>query len=413
MSEDRNKGRLGIETHVRITSVVNMAEAKIEKSDDGRDVLHAPFKAMKEGQVLNGVRYPGEELAYAAPSMNGRLAPYNHPTDANGHFISAQSPAGLAQGYIGAHVRDCKWNKNSAGVGVGRMEGHFEIDVNVAKKTKGGKYVLDHFYNKKQLATSTALTALMETLPDGQPDGAKYEAYWIIYDHNAFMPEGVEPAASIDEGTGMFAHRNEEMGTGPMMLVHCNAEGDAIDAPAINLPALTGNNASDDEISGFLTTLGNLLRGRSNGGEAANKSEAKMADDNAKGGAVTADDLAAHRKETQEMVNKMGDDLGSKITSAVNEAIKPLLDAANAEEAKEREDLTNKIVAANALSESDCANTPMPALRSIAANAAKTDGEAAPVGKAANGSNADDGPHESKSLMNRLNGKGKEEKSNG
>jgi len=55
--------------------------------------------------VMNGGLYSTEEVDAAILSLNRTLAPVEHPTDADGRYISATDPQAIHEYYAGATTR--------------------------------------------------------------------------------------------------------------------------------------------------------------------------------------------------------------------------------------------------------------------------------------------------------------------
>lgn len=61
-----------------------------------------------DGLVMNSMLYPGEQLANAAASLEGKPAPAGHPKNAAGQHISATSGDALLSAYVGAICRNAR-----------------------------------------------------------------------------------------------------------------------------------------------------------------------------------------------------------------------------------------------------------------------------------------------------------------
>jgi hypothetical protein len=68
------------------------AEAIRHEQHNGDDYIVAPVVAVQE-MVLKGELLPMEEIEASVPAWNGRVTPVGHPTDDDGEFRSANSPA--------------------------------------------------------------------------------------------------------------------------------------------------------------------------------------------------------------------------------------------------------------------------------------------------------------------------------
>ena len=89
---------------VHILSTVNAAN--VSKSGGTytiRDVCGAVDEI-----VMNGMLYPGEQLAPAVASLEGKPAPAGHPKNAAGQFISALNGEALASAWIGSYAKNAR-----------------------------------------------------------------------------------------------------------------------------------------------------------------------------------------------------------------------------------------------------------------------------------------------------------------
>ena len=350
---------------------------------NGREKMAAPVSTMRGGDVLNGIRYPSEVIRDSIYSFEQAPVPYDHPTDDQGRFISARSAEGLDIGFMGGRMENVGWVRETHnGNETGRVKGDMVFDVERLKESAHGRETLERLNKQEPMETSTGLFLDIQSVAE-EDDGAKFEALWCSCDHNAVLPPGVEPAASIEDGTGVFVNRmTGEAAQHRCLTVHM-ANPD-IPAPKPDpTPASAGNSAKDGgETEGLLTAiLGAVRNWQRNGGNAASNTEADMADD-VKNDTASAGAVEAVANEVKEM--KEG--LPEMIANAVKEATKPLVEAheatvaANAaKEAAERKDLTEKVVAANALTEDEANETPLSVLRKLAGNADGKAGGAASI----------------------------------
>lgn len=188
------------QTRINIRTVVNASQIRREKRD-GRDVIVVPSATLPDNVVMNGVRYPAEEIEKAYKGLEGTIAPLGHPT-VNGSFVSASDPRGLARGYIGAH------NENVRREG-GRVLLDKVIDVEVANRSEDGKRVLAAIDKGGPIHTSTGLYALMT--PAINDAKAARIASGIVFDHDAILID--EPgAATPEQGVGMLVNAKDRDG---------------------------------------------------------------------------------------------------------------------------------------------------------------------------------------------------------
>lgn len=380
---DQNKER--VVAHIRVA--LNTGALRTF-TRNGREKLAVPFSTMRGGDVLNGIRYPSEVIRDSVYSYEQAPVPYDHPTDDQGRFISARSAEGLDMGFMGGRMENAAWVRETHnGNESGRIKGDMVFDIERLKESAHGQETLARLNKEEPMETSTGL--FIDITPVTTDEDADFEALWCSCDHNAILPPGVEPAAKISEGTGVFVNRKGEANTLRLLTAHME-NPDITPAPQ---PAPTGANTGtkDNDVEGFLTRLLNAVRtGAIPGGKAAQNTEAEMADD-VKTDSATAEAVAANSKEIADL--KEG--LPGMIANAITEAVKPLVEAneaaakANAEaEAKERASLTEKVVASNTLTEEEAAETPLAVLRKLAANADGDKGGAAAANRSGDGASA-------------------------
>ncbi len=189
MSKTQRKAR------INIRSVANTKAARRIKRN-GRDVVIVPSATLPDNVVMNGIRYPAEEIEKGYKSLERTPAPFGHPT-INGLFVSARDPEGINIGYVGA------WNENVRREN-GRVFLDKVIDVEVANRSENGKRLLDAIEKGEEIHTSTGLFAnLIET---GE-DEVKWAVADIEFDHDAILLDE-EGAATPAQGVGMFVNKD-------------------------------------------------------------------------------------------------------------------------------------------------------------------------------------------------------------
>ncbi len=208
--------------------------------------------------VMNGVLYPGAELAAGAPTLDGKPAPAGHPK-VNGRFVSASNGAALLTSYIGAVCTNAR-----------HVGGRTLVDVVVneaqAKALPDGAKLVERLdaalsgANADPIHVSTGLyfEAVAE---NGESKGKRYtvKATRPRYDHLAILLNE-RGAGTPDDGVGMWL--NAEGAEQPVEAVALNL--DAEDKRSAGLmrwvQRLLGNSGSADlsfgEIErGLATTL--------------------------------------------------------------------------------------------------------------------------------------------------------------
>lgn len=170
--------------------------------------------------VMNGMLYPADQLAPAAPTLTGKPAPAGHPKNGAGQFISANSGEALLSAYQGAVCIN------------GRHEGGrtlVDIVVNEAqaKANGSGARLVERLdaaiagTNTEPIHVSTGLVCEAVNA-GGESNGKKYSriATNIAYDHLAILLDE-KGAGTPEDGVGMFL--NSEGYPEPVEQVSVNA----------------------------------------------------------------------------------------------------------------------------------------------------------------------------------------------
>jgi hypothetical protein len=155
--------------------------------------------------VMNGGLYPADEIANSFATLERTLAPVEHPTDANGNYISASDPEAIHNFHAGAF-----------NVNVNQVDGrvHIEKFINVqeALKTDRGRRLMDRIEEletndtPRPIHTSVGVFLEIEELDKPQTNAAGDEFTWIarnmFFDHDAILLDSVG-AAQPSQGVGM------------------------------------------------------------------------------------------------------------------------------------------------------------------------------------------------------------------
>ncbi|MDV4167805.1 hypothetical protein [Rhodovulum sp. FJ3] len=344
------------QVRVNIRTAVNSSKIRRERRD-GRDVIVVPSATLPDGVVMNGIRYPAEEIEKSYASLDGTPAPLGHPT-INGNFVSASDPRGMVRGFVGA------WNENARREG-GRVLLDKVIDVEYATNSPGGKTVLDAIEKGEPINTSTGLLCNLEACSREQEDGAKHVARNMIFDHDAILI-GEDGAATPEQGVGMLVNKavdshGDEIEVINSALDDAERELDWAADAALRAAERMGRVPILERIkTAIMEAIGADER------EPLNKGEAEMADEK------QLEELSAKVNTLSEAV----DGIGALISNAVKDAVKPLTDnlseIQNAQKAKdeaEKDELVNKVVKANVLSEEEAKATPLNVLKALASKA--------------------------------------------
>lgn len=222
------------QSRVHILSAVNAGAV----SKSGGRYTVANVVGCVDGLVMNGMLYPGEQLASAAPSLEGKPAPAGHPKDDAGRYISALSGNALLTNYAGAVCTNVRHEG-------GRTLYDVVVNEAQAKAHPDGARLVERLdaamngSNAEPIHVSTGLFCKAITA-NGESLGKKYQriATEIVYDHSAFLLNE-SGAGTPEQGVGMFL----------------NAAGEAEQVEAV-----TVNEALDRRGEGFAGWAENLLR---------------------------------------------------------------------------------------------------------------------------------------------------------
>lgn len=361
------------QVRVNVRTLANVKAARKEKRN-GRDVVIVPSATLPDDIVMNGIKYPADEIAKSFKGLERTPAPLGHPT-INGKFVSALDPEGLNLGYVGA------WNENVRREN-GRVFIDKVIDVEVANRTEGGKAVLEAVNAGAAIHTSTGLLCTLEAV-NGAADH-KHIARNIHWDHDAILLNDTG-AATPEQGVGMLVNK---------------ASGEVEEIEVIN----SAIQEAERDIDWAMDSLARALEKRQRAG-LLDKLKAAILDalgisereptTNTKDNEMPVTDeqftaLSAKVDALSEGVSKIGE----TVTNAVAAAVKPITDAqaemvanAKAKDDAEKADLEAKVVKANILDEETAKATPLNTLRALAKNAEP--GKAASLNSAFKGTGGD------------------------
>lgn len=353
--------------HVLVHVRCNAAGAIRREKLNGRDVIIVPSATMPDDVVMNGIKYPAEEIAKSFKTLERTPAPLGHP-NVNGRFISATDPEGLNQSFIGAYNTNVRREN-------GRVFLDKVIDVARAQESEGGRAVLGAIDKGEPVHTSTGVFANLEAAPAG--NAYRFVARDLNFDHDAILLH--EPgAATPDQGVGMMV----------------NAQGQTEDVEVINSVLAEGER--DLELAVLAVASALEKRERTPLSErfkaaakallgAERETPVTEKEDEMTVSKEQVDALSAEVKTLSDSVGKIPESITKALGDVLANALKPLTDqlAANAAEQKakdeaERKELTDKVLKANVLDEAAAALVPLPALRTLAANIKS--GVAAPLG---------------------------------
>ncbi|MCO6407351.1 hypothetical protein [Hoeflea alexandrii] len=334
---------------VNIRSLANVAAVRKEKRN-GRDVVIVPSATLPDDIVMNGIKYPADEIAKSFMTLNRTPAPFGHPK-VNGKFVSARDPEGINVSYVGA------WNENVRREG-GRVLLDKVIDVAIANQSENGKAVLEAIDKGEPVHTSTGLLC---ELGAANGDDHKHTAMNIMFDHDAILLNE-DGAATPDQGVGMLV----------------NASGEAEEIEVINSAIDEADRDLDWALDSAVRALEKRQRAplmerlktalieafRSERETQANEKDIDMPIDE-----KAFDALSAKVNSLSEAVDK----IPTTVAEAMTNAVKPLVEAQEAlvanQKAKDEAELAElqaKIVKANILDEEGAKELTLNAARKLA-----------------------------------------------
>ncbi len=350
--------------HIRV-NVRSVTNAKPrDEMRNGRKVKVVPSATLPDDVVMNGIKYPAEEIEKSYKGLERTNAPFGHPI-INGKFVSAHDPEGINIGYVGA------WNENVRREN-GRVFLDKVIDIEVANRSENGRALLAALEQGQPIHTSTGLYCNVE-----QANGDGYEgiARDIVWDHDAILLNE-DGAATPDQGVGIYV--NAKGATEELEVINSSLEEEYEER--LGWAAMDIVRALDHKEKASLADRikAVLLEMFSSGRETQTIEE----EDNMTVTKEQFDELSAKVNGLAESVS--AENIGKAIGEAVANAVKPLVanmeDMKAKEKAKEDEEkaeMTKKVVKANLLSEEAAKDMPIAALRELANKAEP--GKAAPI----------------------------------
>ena len=359
---------------VNVTSRVNSKSIRRERRN-GRDIIVVPSATLPDNIVMNGIRYPAEEIEKGYKSLEGTPAPLGHP-NVDGAFVSASDPEGLVRGFVGA------WNENVRREN-GRVFLDKIIDVEFASQTTGGKAVIEAINKGEPIHTSTGLYGI--THPTTNDAEAKEYMTDMVFDHDAILL-GEEGAATPEQGVGMLVNGKtafDRQGQ-PVSVVNSTYIDEEIDWAGTRLVELLERKKNQSVWEQVRDAIIRMVQGGEQASAANKKDEADTMDEK-------------QMKELQDGVaTAVATAIGPVLANALAEALKPVSDAVTAinsqnEAAAEarRVALVNQVVAAKLLTEDTAKTLPEAALTELLANAKPVNGLAATVNRGFSASDED------------------------
>lgn len=185
----------------RVNIVTTINAKNIQRN--GNRIVIKDMVPIVDDIVMNGGKYPGDEIAKGYKSLDGVPAPAGHPKDSKGNYISARNGEALMSAYIGAVVT------NSRHTG-GRVLVDLEVNEDQAKAMPEGRELvgrLEKAMNGEEIEPIHVSTGLLlqKIQGNGKSKGKPYS--WIAknmdFDHVAILLNE-EGAGTPEDGVGLF-----------------------------------------------------------------------------------------------------------------------------------------------------------------------------------------------------------------
>ncbi|UPS64222.1 hypothetical protein [Providencia rettgeri] len=197
---------------VNVTTKVNSASIRRE-TYNGREHIIIPSYTLPANVIMNGEFYPEAEIKANYLSMEGTIAPLGHPT-VDGHFVSAFSPEGLNQGFVGA------WNRNVSLKG-NRVYSEKWVDVEKAMESSGGQRLMAKLTALEKGESSDPIwssVAVFRERTEAPKELQEQGAQWVVkihtIDHDAILLDE-PPAAGPDKGVGLMVNADQAISLKP------------------------------------------------------------------------------------------------------------------------------------------------------------------------------------------------------
>lgn len=233
--------------YIHCTVQVNKEDIS-RRNIDGVEHVTITSYTLPDNIVMNGGLYPTNEIDKSYKSLEGTLAPLEHPVNGDGQFLSASSPDAIHNNYIGAY------NEN-----VEKVNGRIKIDktinvpfaLNSINKDKA-KRVLDRINeletstNPRPIHTSVGVYLEPEFLNEPRVNAEGMEYTWIaremVFDHDAFLLDNVG-AAQPHQGVGIGVNRKTP---------NCEVESFILNADNTPKPKTPTSNKKDENMKDII-----------------------------------------------------------------------------------------------------------------------------------------------------------------
>lgn len=373
--EKQDNGKMNT-VRVNVKSKVNRKAIEFDERN-GRKVIIVPSATLPDDVVMNGIKYPADEIASSFETLNRTPAPLGHPEDAKGDFLAASDPEAINGFYFGAYNENARREN-------GRVFVDKVIDVERAQENEMGLRVLDAINKGEPIHTSTGLFCNIEECAE---DGVDYIARNILFDHDAILLDEAG-AATPEQGVGMLVNKAKD---GEVLVVNSTIDEDfdrevewAIESIARAAERKEERKEVEPVVQRIKSAIMEAL-GLSRETTETNSSEVKMSDQDE----TKVDDVTAPKDEAPKdtAVNEMTEDkMRSMVQKMVNEYMdekgpemlnRYMKDREKAANAAKHDGLVEQVVNKNLLAEEIAKETPTAALEAMLNNAQS--GFAAPI----------------------------------
>lgn len=191
---------------VYVTNRVNNSRIRKTTNDRGDEVWVIPSYTTPDNCIMNGGLYPADEIEKSYFTLEGTPAPLSHPVDAEGNYLSANSPDGVIYYQCGIFNKNVKRVKDAKYGHRIYVEKHLHVET--AKQTERGRRVLDAIEKNEPIHTSTGV--ILDVIEEqGKHNGKEYQwrAKDMVFDHDCILLDE-QGAATPDDGVGLFVNSN-------------------------------------------------------------------------------------------------------------------------------------------------------------------------------------------------------------
>lgn len=192
------------ELMIQCVSRVNKKNIRREQINGVEHIIVGSY-TLPDNIVMNDILYPADEIEKSYRSLERTLAPVEHPTNANGEFISATDPEAIHNFHAGAYNMNVSREN-------GRVYIEKHINVQEALKTDRGKRLLDRINEietndkPRPIHTSVGVFLTIEELkePRTNDNSDQYSMIGrdLLFDHDAILLDSVG-AATPEKGVGI------------------------------------------------------------------------------------------------------------------------------------------------------------------------------------------------------------------